>query len=93
MRALAAFTVAILLGVSAYGAAGGFLKPPVVRVTAAVAMEMCGHIEFVVVTKSNGDSTLVLDPSREAIELLDKTIADPNRKQAVHFKCPSSAIL
>lgn len=66
---------------------------PVVHVTAAVAMEMCGHIEFVVVTKSNGDSTLVLDPSREAIELLDKTIADPNHKQAVHFKCPSSAIL
>lgn len=66
---------------------------PVVRVTAAVAMEMCGRIEFVVVTKSNGDSTLVLDPSREAIELLDKTIADPNRKQAVHFKCPSSVIL
>lgn len=93
------FIASALIGTLIFVAFGGkperrpIAPPPPVITTGAVALEMCGRMEFVVVVKSNGDSTLVLDPSREVIELLDKVIQDPKRKQVVHMRCPMKGVI
>lgn len=87
----AALTIVVPLILIAQSGRHAVSQPtPVVRISSAIALEMCNRIEFVVVTKSNGDAALLLDPAREAIELLDKTISDPKRKQVVHMQCPHS---